>query len=311
MTKKVLLAITLIQLCLPLQAQLNDDVDKDTTKWFNRTQRIDEVTVRAKREKYNRKNNPAVELMKRVIAAKRQTDLSNHDYYKYNKYEKITLATNDMTPEKLAKKPYKNKKWVLDQVELCPYNGKMILPVSIDETVSEKIYRKQPHSEKTIIHGQQSTGVNDLFQTGDIINVVLKEVFTDVNLYDDQIRLLQYPFTSPIGKDAIAFYRFYIQDTVWIERPKVDGQLISVGGDSCFHIHFLPNNQQDFGFRGDLYILKDSSYHVRRCSLTLPKQSDVNFVENMRIDQEFAQLDNGEWVLTNEDMITELRFAKF
>ena len=55
MTKKVLLAITLIQLCLPLQAQLNDDVDKDTTKWFNRTQRIDEVTVRAKREKYNRK----------------------------------------------------------------------------------------------------------------------------------------------------------------------------------------------------------------------------------------------------------------
>ena len=311
MSTKAFLTIILFLLCMPMQAQLNDDIDKDTTKWFNRTQRIGEVTVRAKREKYSRKNNPAVELMKRVIAAKRQTDLSNHDYYKYNKYEKITLATNDMTPEKLAKKPYKNKKWVLDQVELCPYNGKMILPVSIDETVSEKIYRKQPHSEKTIIHGQQSTGVNDLFQTGDIINVVLKEVFTDVNLYDDQIRLLQYPFTSPIGKDAIAFYRFYIQDTVWIERPKVDGQLISVGGDSCFHIHFLPNNQQDFGFRGDLYILKDSSYHVRRCSLTLPKQSDVNFVENMRIDQEFAQLDNGEWVLTNEDMITELRFAKF
>ena len=82
MTKKVFLAIALFQLCLPLQAQLNDDVDKDTTKWFNRTQRIDEVTVRAKREKYSRKNNPAVELMKRVIAAKRQTDLTNHDYYK-------------------------------------------------------------------------------------------------------------------------------------------------------------------------------------------------------------------------------------
>jgi hypothetical protein len=67
----------------------------------------------------------------------------------------------------------------------------------------------------------------------------------------------------------------------------------------------------DFGFRGDLYILKDSSYHVRRCELMLPKQTSVNFVDNMRIEQEYEQLDNGEWVLTKDDMITELKFAKF
>jgi len=120
-----------------------------------------------------------------------------------------------------------------------------------------------------------------------------------VNLYDDQIRLVQYPFTSPIGKDAIAFYRFYIEDTVKIQR------------DSCIHLHFLPNNQMDFGFRGDIYILKDSTYHVRRCELTLPKQSSVNWVKNLRINQEFERLDNGDWVLTEDDMVTELSFAKF
>ena len=132
-----------------------------------------------------------------------------------------------------------------------------------------------------------------------MLNVVMKDVFTDVDLYEDQIRLLQYPFTSPIGKDAIAFYRFYIQDTLKIER------------DSCIHLHFLPNNQMDFGFRGDIYILKDSTYHVRRCELTLPKQSSVNFVKNLRIEQEFEKLESGDWVLTQDDMITELQFAKF
>ena len=260
---------------------------------------LKEVTISSKKGKYSRKNNPAVELMKKVIAAKKQTDLANHDYYKYDKYEKLTLAANDLTPQKLEKKPFSSTPWLLDQVEVCQYNKKMILPISIDETVSEIVYRKDPKSKKTYIKGQQSSGINDLFQTGDMLNVVMKDVFTDVDLYEDQIRLLQYPFTSPIGKDAIAFYRFYIQDTLKIER------------DSCIHLHFLPNNQMDFGFRGDIYILKDSTYHVRRCELTLPKQSSVNFVKNLRIEQEFEKLESGDWVLTQDDMITELQFAKF
>ena len=187
----------------------------------------------------------------------------------------------------------------MDQVETCKYNGKKILPISVDETVSETIYRKDPHSKKTIIKGEQSTGINDLFQTGDMLNIVMKDVFTDVDLYDNQIRLLRHPFTSPIGKDAISFYRFYIEDT------------LAIGNDSCIHLHFMANNLMDFGFRGDLYILKDSSYHVRRCELTLPRQTSVNFVKNLRIEQDFEQLDNGEWVLTRDDMITELEFAKF
>ncbi len=260
---------------------------------------LQEVTVNAKKGRYSRKNNPAVELMKKVIAAKKLTDLGNHDFYRYDKYEKLTLAANDITPERLLEKPYSSTPWLKEHVEKCQYNGKLILPISIDETVSEINYRRDPQSRKTIIKGQQTSGINELFETGDILNVVLKDVFTDVDLYKDQIRLLQYPFTSPIGKDAIAFYRFYIQDTVKIER------------DSCIHLHFLPNNQMDFGFRGDLYILKDSTYHVRRCELTLPKQTSVNFVDNMRVEQEYEQLDNGEWVLSKDDMITELKFAKF
>jgi hypothetical protein len=260
---------------------------------------IDEVTVKAKRNRYSRKNNPAVDLMRKVIEKKKETDLANHDYYKYDKYEKLTLAANDLTPQMLQQKPFSSTPWLLEQVELCQYNLKMILPLSVDETASQIVYRKNPKSKKTYIKGQQSSGINDLFQTGDILNIVMKDVFTDVDLYQDQIRLLQYPFTSPIGKDAIAFYRFYIVDTV------------AVQADSCIHLHFLPNNQMDFGFRGDIYILKDSSYHVRRCELTLPKQSSVNFVKNMHIEQEFEQLPNGEWVLTQDDAITELSFAKF
>ena len=263
------------------------------------TKALKEVVVKTKRKRYSRKNNPAVELMKKVVEAKKRTDLDNLDYYQYNKYQKLTLALNDITPEKLEDPKMKKKPWLKDQVEKCEYNGKLILPISVDETVTQKIYRKHPHSEKNIVKGQNSTGVNDLFQTGDILNTVLKDVFSDVNIYDDQIRLLQYPFTSPIGKDAVAFYRFYIMDTLYVER------------DKCIHLHFLPNNQQDFGFRGDIYILADSSYQVKRCELTIPKKSDVNFVENMKIVQEFTQLPDSTWVLSVDDMLAEIKLASF
>ena len=260
---------------------------------------LENVTVRGKRNRYSRKDNPAVELMRRVIAAKKKTHLDNHDFYQYNKYEKLTLAFNDLTPKDLENGIFGKKQWVLDQMELCAYNNKLILPISVEETVTKKIYRKNPKSEKCIVMGQNSTGLNDLFETGDILNTVLNDVFTDVDLYDNQIRLLRNPFTSPIANNAISFYRYYIEDTTFVDR------------DKCYHLQFMPNNQQDFGFRGELYIIADSTLHVRKCTLTIPKKSDVNFVDNLQVVQEYKKLDNGEWVLSIDDMFVEMSVAKF
>lgn len=187
------------------------------------TKQLSEVVIRHKRARYSRKNNPAVELMRRVIAAKKKTDLTNHPYLQYTKYQKITFALNDLKPSDLDSGFFAKKKWLLDQVEVSPYNQKLTLPLTVDETVTQHLYRKDPKSEKDIIIGQNSQGINQLFQTGDIATVALKDVFTDVDIYDDQVRLLQYPFTSPIGKDAINFYRYYIEDTVYVDR------------DLCYH----------------------------------------------------------------------------
>lgn len=263
------------------------------------TKRLNEVTIKAKRGKYSRKNNPAVELMKRVIAAKKRTDLSNHDYYQFNKYQKLTFAINDISPAQLENEKTQKKQWLINQIEVCQYNNKLILPLSVDETVTQNLFRKDPKNEKTIVLGQNTTGVNDLIQTGDVLNTVIKDVFTDVDIYDDQIRLLQYPFTSPIGKDAIDFYRFYIVDTLYVDN------------DECYHLQFVPNNQQDFGFRGELWVLTDTTLHVKKCKLTLPKKTDVNFTDNLSILQEYTKLPNGEWALMTDDMIVEMSVAKF
>jgi len=264
------------------------------------SQKLQEVLVKKKRNsRYRRKDNPAVELMRKVIAAKKKANIKHHDFYRYTNYQKITLGLNDVSPAMLDKGVFKKYPWLADQVEVSQYNDKLVLPLTVDETLTEHYYRKSPQKEKAVIVGQKSSGVNDLFQTGGILTTVMRDVFSDVDIYDDYVLLLRHKFSSPIGRDAIQFYRFYITDTLY------------VGPDQCIAVDFLPNNQQDFGFRGRVFILNDSSYQVKRCELTIPRSSDVNWIEGMQCMQEFTRQENGEWLLTVDDMIVELMITDF
>ena len=259
---------------------------------------LSEVVVKPKKEKYSRKNNPAVEFMKKVIENKKALKLEENDYYQYQKYEKMKMSLNDVTPDKMEKGIYKKFSFFKDQVEVSPKTNKMILPISIKETASKTIFRKSPKSEKTIIEGMNSAGIEEFFNTGDMLGTILTDVFSDINIYDDDIRLLQRRFVSPIGRGAISFYKYYLMDTLMVDRQE------------CVHLTFVPQNPQDFGFTGHLYVVKDSTYAVKKCTMNLPKKTGVNFVENLDIVQQFEQLPDGNWVLTDDDMTVELHFVK-
>lgn len=259
---------------------------------------LSEVVVKPKKEKYSRKNNPAVEFMKKVIENKKALKLEENDYYQYQKYEKMKMSLNDVTHDKMEKGIYKKFSFFKDQVEVSPKTSKMILPISIKETASKTIFRKNPKSEKTIIEGMNSTGIEEFFNTGDMLGTILTDVFSDINIYDDDIRLLQRRFVSPIGRGAISFYKYYLMDTLMVDKQE------------CVHLTFVPQNPQDFGFTGHLYVVKDSTYAVKKCTMNLPKKTGVNFVENLDVVQQFEQLPDSNWVLTDDDMTVELHFVK-
>lgn len=263
-------------------------------KLVSKPRQIETVTVNANKGKYSRKNNPAVELMRKVIEHKKVNDLHEKDFVSFSKYEKMVFSLNEFTEKVFEEKEMKQFAFLKDHVERCPETGKLILPLTVDETISEIIYRKSPKTEKTIVKAQNNAGVNDFFNTGDILTTTLKDVFTDVDIYQNECRLLQYPFKSPIANSAISFYRYYIQDTTYID------------GDRVIELGFLPNNQQDFGFSGLIYVMDDSTYQVRRTELHIPKRSDVNFVDNMIISQDFKSLPTGERVVVSNGMLVEM-----
>ena len=259
---------------------------------------LQEVKVSAKRKKYSRKENPAVTMMRKVIAAKTRNDLRSHDYLTYDKYEKMVFSLNEFTPDVFKDDKFKRMPFLKDHVEVCPETGKLILPVTVNEKITQTLYRRDPREEKTVLKAERSEGLNNLINTGEIITTMLKDCFTDVDIYEDQVRLLQYPFTSPISTpDAIRFYRYFIIDT------------LMVGNDKCYQLDFTPNNPQDFGFSGSLFVRADSSWRVRKVQIGIPSRSDVNFVEQMDIVQEFDSLATGEQVVTANKMIVQIKMS--
>ncbi|MBQ0046749.1 MAG: carboxypeptidase-like regulatory domain-containing protein [Prevotellaceae bacterium] len=252
-----------------------------TIKMYSDDILLGEVVVKKSKIHYKRKNNPAVDLMRKVIANKKLSDIKLKDYYHFDKYEKHTFAYNDVEKSNLA--------------EVCPETGKLIIPIMVDETQSEENYRKNPQAVKTTIHAKRADGFQNMLSSGDMLTAFVKDIFTDVDIYKDNVRILQHPFISPIStSEAIGFYHYYIQDT------------IQVDGEQCIDVVFMPNNTQDFGFSGHLFITDDAKNQIKRAVLNIPNKSGVNFVDNLLVIQDFMTLPGGERVLKTDDMIVEI-----
>lgn len=252
-----------------------------TIKLYSDDILLGEVVVKKSKIHYKRKNNPAVDLMRRVIANKHLSDIREKDYYHFNKYEKHTFSYNDVEKSSLA--------------EVCPETGKLIIPIMVDETSSEESYRKNPKATKTTINARRADGFQNMLSSGDMLTTFVKDIFTDVDIYKDNVRVLQHPFISPISTaEAISFYHYYIQDTI-----KVDGE-------QCIDVVFMPNNSQDFGFSGHLFITDDKKNQVKRAVINVPNNSGVNYVDNLLVIQDFMTLPTGERVIKTDDMIVEI-----
>ena len=256
---------------------------------------LDEVTVKPRRERYRRRGNPAVELMRKVIAAKAAHDPETNDFYSYNKYQRMTFAVNNITQRLIDSMKVLHHPLAQRQIEFCPQTGRYILPFAYNEKATRHIYRRQPHATRDFVLATNSEGLTELMPQGDMLTEILRSVFTDVNIMDDDIMLLERKFTSPLSRRAaISFFQFFIQDTTVVE------------GDSVIRLNFVPQNPQDFGFSGRINIFADSTWRVQQCTLNLPLRTSVNYINNLVLTQRFTDLPTGQRVLASDDFFAEV-----
>ena len=257
------------------------------------------VEIKAEKKKYVRKGNPAVELMQKVMDARKSADIHDAEYASYDRYVSTTMALNDVDTTTLDDENFKKANLSAEFAEYCPATGKMILPISFEERITKEYYRKDGNKRKSIVKGENKRSLLDLLQATDFLETKIKDNLVDVNIYKDQTVVFQHNFISPIGgAAALRFYHYAIADTV------------ECGGDSCIIVNFQPANKQDFGWNGDLYIINDSTYRVKRARMGMPIDNTVNFVKQLALDQEFESLPSGQQFCTSNRMIMQLSLAE-
>ena len=257
---------------------------------------LNEVVVKPKKEKYSKKENPAVKFVKQVIASRESNDPRNHDYFQYDQYEKMVFAMNDYHP-----KPKKNGKpgkfdFLIDFVDTLDV-GTTILPVSEKEKVESVYYRKEPKSEKRIVKGNKSSGVDEIFSR-DGIQQFLNEVFREVDIFKNDIPLFLQRFVSPLSTIGPNYYKYYLLDT------------LNVNGQKCVDLGFVPFNSETFGFTGHLFVTLDSTFFVQKAILNVPKDINLNFVTGMTIEQTFERTPDSTRIITKDDINVNFKLSE-
>lgn len=242
---------------------------------------LTEVIIKPRKEKYSKKNNPAVDLIKKVIENKDKNNIKAQDYYQYKEYERYIFAFNEFNPESGA---FKHYKFLPNYIDTSIIGRKPILPFSVKEKVTDVFYRHKPKTEKRIVKGQKSEGIDQqLEQQG--IEAFIQETFQHVDIFDNYVTMLFNNFVSPLSShQAVSFYKWYMGDTV------------KINSDKYIRLDFSPFNNRDIGFTGNLYISLDGTYAVKKAILNVPKNINVNWVTDMVIHQDFEKDENGIWI---------------
>lgn len=252
---------------------------------------LSEVVIRPTKEKYSKKNNPAVELIQNVIKHKKQNSFAAEDYYQCKEYERILFALNEFKPDKSQ---FKKFKFLPNYMVTSEIDNKPILPFSVRETISDYYYRKDPKTEKRIVNGFEQAGIDKAMEI-EGLDAIINEVFKDVNVYDNSITLLMQEFVSPLSEfRAVSFFKWYITDTLMVDDK------------SFIRLDFVPFNTRDIGFIGNMLITNDSTYGVKKVTLRVPTKSNINFVDAMVIQHDFQKIEDGRWVPEKQQMSIDL-----
>ncbi|HEY6899517.1 MAG TPA: DUF5686 family protein, partial [Puia sp.] len=252
-------------------------------------QSLTEVLITNKHGKYRNKDNPAVDLIRKVIANKDQNRPESFDYVSYEEYAKVQLSLRDFDRKKLDRKLLRPYSFLFAHPDtLAGEDTSLLYPVYLEEKLSNNYYQKNPSRTKQIITADKKVDYGDLVDVrgmSDYMNTLL----ADVDIYDNNVILFTNQFLSPISPAAPTYYEFYLGDTV------------VNNGERLVRLNFQPRNPDDFLFRGMLFVTLDGNYAVEKVHLTISKRINLNFIKDLHIWQEFEKTPNGHYYRISSD----------
>ena len=243
--------------------------------------------------KTSKKNNPAIDILRKIWERKRKNGLRMFDQYQYEKYEKVEFDLNSIDSAFRSRKIFKGMEFVFDQVDTSNITGKTYLPIFINESIYDVYGDNKLKKVKEVIKANKNSGLSN----GDGVNAFIKDLYNDYNIYDNYLNFFDKSFTSPLSTTGIDVYNYVLRDSAFIDKKW------------CYNIVFYPRRKNELTFKGNFWV-NDSTFAIKNINMAVSKSANINWVKEIYLEQEFDVENDSVFLLTRDYMMSDFALNK-
>lgn len=243
--------------------------------------------------KQSKKNNPAIDILKKIWAKKRENGVRKFKQYQYDKYEKVEFDLNTIDSALIKSKLFKGLEFMFEDLDTSRITGKTYLPMFLNESFS-KIYGDNIlDEEKEDVLGNKNSG----FSGNQSITAFVEDLYSDYDIYNNYLKFFDKSFTSPLSKTGVDTYNYVLSDSTFIDNKW------------CYNIIYYPRRTNELTFKGDFWV-SDTTYAIKKINLQVTKSANINWVKEIYIEQEFDVVNDSVFLLKRDYMLSDFSFSK-
>ena len=243
--------------------------------------------------KTSKKNNPALDILRKIWERKRKNGLYLFDQYQMEKYEKVEFDMNTIDSAFMKSKLFKGMEFVFKHVDTSRVTGKTYLPIFINESLSDVYGNNKLGKVKEKLKANKNSGFSDNQQ---ILSFV-KDLYSNYDIYNNHMTFFDKSFTSPLSKTGIDTYNYVLRDSAFINKKW------------CYNILFYPRRKNELTFKGDFWV-NDTTFAIKKINMAVTKSANINWVKDIYIEQEFEVQNDSVFLLTRDHMMSDFALNK-
>ncbi len=285
---------TLVVSCIGFSEKeitLEKQVNYDFKIKLDDQESLKEVVVYA--GKTSKKNNPALDILRKIWEKKRKNGLYLFDQYQMEKYEKVEFDINSIDSAYRQQKIFKGMEFIFDHVDTSKITGKTYLPIFVNEALVDVYGDNELKKVKEITKANKTSG----FDGNQQILSFIKDLYSDYNIYNNYITLFDKSFTSPLSTTGIDVYNYVLRDSTFIDNKW------------CYNIVFYPRRKNELTFKGDFWV-NDTTYAIKKINMAVTKSANINWVKDIYVEQEFEVLNDSVFLLTKDYLMSDFALNK-
>lgn len=225
--------------------------------------------------------NPATLLIKKVREAASANDIHNTSLTLQSQDEELILMP--------AGKNYLSRrfdKWISGLID--ERDSSLFIPLYL----AQERYLHQGRNVRNTLDRSAVASPENLMILMEKVSGSLK---TDLNFYNNNLAMFGKNVISPLSSAGNAFYRYYLMDSITRNNGKQ------------YIVRFRSKNPKNLVFNGEMYI-DSATLAITEISATLPRQANINFVNDLSVKQQFSHQANF-WIPESAELKLRMNYT--